>query len=614
MTHTRRSRPLLAAWITAVALAWVPAPASALRGDLVVTGSTSPSIAPSGGQVTYSVNITNDSTVTALGVVVTITLPAGPDLVRCTPSVRVPCTLSAGVLTVTLPTFLAHTTVNVRVIAKLPGVSQTTTFNLVVKAHADKAINGGEPRDGDATIVATAVSNLIGVTFLPGLRTDSVSCGATIGPDFFRPGETTVQLAASMGCVQSPVALRIAASGKTLDLNKFNIVGASTSQVKGSVGIVVAAGTTSVTINGGSTRSSSGIEFFDYCLMDEGGNTGLKVSNLRCFRNRSAGIDLVSNGVELNTVLVDFVVGGTAATTNELPGGIGIHASGETHIKDTQVRRTAQIGIWLDGSVDVNGDHRVGLIDGTTSTSRVEDSSGIGILLDGAFHVVKNTYVAGTADDGPSTTGVWVRGYGVLIDSLEVTDFGGTGFVLNGDAASVYRSSVESVGGDSFVVTGAGVKLSGNGASRNLRGFVVSGSDVMLDTNVAEKAGGVGFIVSGDRAIMTGNTAKAGSAGGFVLSGSGGSYNTNKAETNNGTAFTISGSNGFFKGNSAKGQKLGNGFLVTSPGTNNKFDHNSAEKNKDAEWVVGPGNINVPNTNKKNGKTFNFDAAGGSFE
>jgi uncharacterized repeat protein (TIGR01451 family) len=609
------ARPWLGRLIVLVALVGLPGPANAqvpYRGNLVVTGSVSPNPGPSGGQITYTATVTNDSTVTALGVRVGMTLPTGPDFIRCTPSVSVPCTLAAGVLTATFPSIAAHTAITVRVIERLPGVDQTTSFPLVVTADAGGAINGEKPRHGDATIVATAVSNLISVTLLPSRRTDVISCGATIDSTFFQPGETTVQLGASMGCVQSPVALRIAASGKTFDLNKFKIVGASTNQVRGSVAIVIAAGTTGVTIAGGSTRSSSGIEFFDYCVKDEAGASGITLTNLRCFRNRSVGIDLVSNGVQLNTVLVDLVAGGTATTTAELPGGIGIHASGDVHIKDTIVRRTTQIGIWLDGAVDTNADHRVGLVDGTTATSRVEVTSGVGILLDGAFQVLKNTYVAGDGDDGLSTTGVWVRGYGVLIDSLEVSDFGGVGFVVNGDAASIYRSTVESVGGDSFAVTGANVKLSGNGASLNLRGFVVSGPGATLDTNVVEKAGDVGFLVTGDHAVMTGNSAKSGSKGGFVLTGSGGSYNTNKAETNNGTGFTIAGNNGFFKLNSAKGQKLGNGFLIT--GSGNTFDTNSAEKNKDAEWVIAPGNVAVSNTNKKNGKTFTFGAASSSFE
>ena len=53
-------------------------------------------------------------------------------------------------------------------------------------------------------------------------------------------------------------------------------------------------------------------------------------------------------------------------------------------------------------------------------------------------------------------------------------------------------------------------KLSGNGASGNLRGFVVSGAGANLDTNVVEKAGDVGFLVTGDHAVMTGNSAKSG--------------------------------------------------------------------------------------------------------
>src|SRR5262249_22856247 len=163
--------------------------------------------------------------------------------------------LTAGVLTVTFPSVIAHSTVSVRVIERLPSVDHTTDFPVAVTAKADDAVNGEEPRQGDATIVATAVATQVAVIFLPTLRAGAVSCGDTINSGFFQPGETTVQLGASLGCFQSPVALRIAASGKTIDLNKFKIVGASTNQVKGSVAIVIAAGTTGVTIKGGSTRS-----------------------------------------------------------------------------------------------------------------------------------------------------------------------------------------------------------------------------------------------------------------------------------------------------------------------------------------------------------------------
>ena len=135
-----------------------------------------------------------------------------------------------------------------------------------------------------------------------------------------------------MGCAHSKVAVKISASGKTFDFQGFKIVGAATDQIKGSVGILVAA--PNVTIVGGGTGSKSGIEYFDYCLMDEGDSDGLTVSTLRCFRARSAGIDLASDNVALNGLLVDLVVAGTNTTT-EVPGGIGMHLSGSANVKDS---------------------------------------------------------------------------------------------------------------------------------------------------------------------------------------------------------------------------------------------------------------------------------------
>jgi hypothetical protein len=131
-----------------------------------------------------------------------------------------------------------------------------------------------------------------------------------VGSDFFQAGETTVRLLSSMGCAQSDLGLRIAASSKTLDLNKFKIVGPSSTP--NSKGIVIGAGATNVTVIGGSTNGTSGIESFDYGLLDEGGNTGLWVTSLRCFRARSAGLDIVSDGVTVSNVLVDRTVGAGA--------------------------------------------------------------------------------------------------------------------------------------------------------------------------------------------------------------------------------------------------------------------------------------------------------------
>jgi hypothetical protein len=48
-------------------------------------------------------------------------------------------------------------------------------------------------------------------------------------------------------------------------------------------------------------------------------------------------------------------------------------------------------------------------------------------------------------------------------------------------------------------------------------------------------------------------------------------------------------------------------------GTNNSFNTNAAEANKLAEWVIGPWNVDRGG-NRKNGQTFVFTSAGGTFE
>ncbi len=578
------------------------------RGDLVVSGSASPNPAAAGIPVTYTVNIKNDSTVTALGVLVTMLLPAGPAFVKCTPSIKNQvCSQANGVLTTTFATVKAHSIVKVSIVLNTPSVITSSSYSLVVTAHADDSINGNEPRDGLATIVSTVLSDWIPVVFQPGGRTGALSCNTNIGPGFFQEPEHTVQFGASLGCAHSLTALTISASNKTIDLKKFKIVGASSNQFAGSVGIRVAEGAMGVTIIGGGTNGSSGLEYFDYCLKDEPGTDGLKVSSLRCFRARSAGIDVESDNVELSGVLVDRVVGGTPATTTEVPGGVGIRARGKTTIANSTSRRAATVGIWA--SLDATGTSHPVQISGAL----VEEASDIGILLEGAGHELTDVYVEGVPDDGLSTTGVLVNASDVSIDDLEVVDFGGNGFLVNGIGVTIKRSSVEAVGGDSYVVTatGANAVLSGNTATKGLRGFVVEGPNATLDTNRTEGTVGAAYVVSGDHAVMTGNSAKTAKGDGYVLSGNGGTYNTNVAEANNGNGFNVGGNDGSFKNNTGKSQKLGSGFLIT--GTRNGFNTNIAERNSGPEWVIAAGNIDLGN-NRKNGKTFTLLPAGGSFE
>lgn len=62
------------------------------------------------------------------------------------------------------------------------------------------------------------------VTYLPSERIGPIACGDTLSPEMFGT-DTTARLSRGLGCTSEPYGLKITASGKTLDLNKFKIVG-----------------------------------------------------------------------------------------------------------------------------------------------------------------------------------------------------------------------------------------------------------------------------------------------------------------------------------------------------------------------------------------------------
>src|SRR5262245_19648788 len=59
------------------------------RGNLVVNVSATPEPAGGGSQVSYTVNVKDDSIHTATGVTVTMDLPDGAQFLRCTPATQV---------------------------------------------------------------------------------------------------------------------------------------------------------------------------------------------------------------------------------------------------------------------------------------------------------------------------------------------------------------------------------------------------------------------------------------------------------------------------------------------------------------------------------------------
>lgn len=83
--------------------------------DLKITKTSSPTVAPTGSNITYSLTVTNLGPASAAGVVVTDTLPAGLSYVSATPS---PANVTGQVVTWNLGTFAKDATSTLTVTAK----------------------------------------------------------------------------------------------------------------------------------------------------------------------------------------------------------------------------------------------------------------------------------------------------------------------------------------------------------------------------------------------------------------------------------------------------------------------------------------------------------------
>jgi uncharacterized repeat protein (TIGR01451 family) len=597
------------------------------RGVLIVTVSDSPDPAASAGPVIYAITVKNDGTTKALNVVVTVQMPAGATIFKCTkllifdgsPSISCAELLANGIVTVNLGKIKAHLKPRINLTLTMPSVSAVSTVSVKAKANGDDVDDSH-----DVTETTTVLPPGSFITYLPSERVGPIACGDTLTPAAFGT-DTTAKLSGPLGCTSGAWGLRITASGKTLDLNKFNIFW-NAGLTAGSVGILVS-NATGVTIIGGGTNGpsassgGSGIQSFDWCVKDEGQSKKLSINTLLCYKARTAGIDIASKKVTITGVKVDRVTG-TATTTAVPPGGVGIRTRADkASIKNSRVLKAGTVGIWVSGS-DADGNGVVAQI----ADSSIEDSPAIGLLLDEGPHSVQFTDVKGdgVTDVTKPKDGVVVgpTGIGNRLNGVIVKEHGGNGFVINGTGTSLITCEVEAVGLDGYVVAGSGSDLSGNTVTEARHGFIVSGPATcepgvvcnLLNTNHAENLDGDAYAVTGEGASLKNNEAQGNGGVAYRIAANAGSYETNTAETNHNDGFLITGSNNTFTSNTAE-HNDGVGFNVPGPGIGNHFNTNAASINKGVgEWVIGPGQTDDGNkTNKANGKVFSIPPQGGTF-
>jgi hypothetical protein len=592
------------------------ASADHLPNTLIVTITDTPDPAATLGTITYAVNVKNSGPNKVTSMTVVSILPApptGPTLVKCSPS----CTVTTGTVT-TLSSFFAsvssNQTVKQSVVVTAPDTATTLPITLDASATASGAHKGNTSQS------TTVAGDTAAAVLLPSMTTTAVGCEKSLDSAFFG-SDTTVQLTEHLGCAQTAFGLSINASGVTLDLNGKKIVADAGDTNPGKVGVIIEGGAIDVTIDGGGTNGTSGIEYFDWCIRDEGTNAGLLIDQVRCFRARSAGITTTSDDVTIANSLVDNTIPAAGNTEDLLAGGkggVGIRAQGRNvRIKDTVVRRSQVVGIWASGLGTPGGPSMVS-IDGNTSSMRVETNYGIGIRLEGGPHVVKTMTVTGEGyNTGTSTDGVVVEQSGVnnVMDGVVVKNHRGNGFVIHGSQTLIERSGVDLVGLDGYVSmsTATATVLNGNSSKPKGNGYVIEGPQSLLSNNRAEIAGKNGYVIknTADKATLSGNSAKSNKAIGYLVEGPNAYLETNGAEANTGHGFHVTGSNNSFNSNTSKSNK-GIGFNVT--GTGNQFQTNGAQGNVGSEWVIVSGNCDN-GANSANGRKITFaPCTGGTFE
>jgi hypothetical protein len=180
------------------------------------------------------------------------------------------------------------------------------------------------------------------------------------------------------------------------------------------------------------------------------------------------------------------------------------------------------IGFWAYG-VDADGSGVVATYDGNTTTSHIENNFGIGVLLSGGPHRIKDTQVLG--DDfqtGVSQEGIVVEAgaRGASLDGVVVKKHRGDGIHVEAGATDtvITRTNVESIGGNGFVID-APTTLNGNSAKLVVgHGFVVNTSATLTSNNVEECSGNA-FVING-AAVVNNNSAADNSGYGFVVANS----------------------------------------------------------------------------------------------
>jgi Right handed beta helix region len=378
-----------------------------------------------------------------------------------------------------------------------------------------------------------------------------VACGQVIDRAFMR-GDTAIALHEDLNCesVDAPT------DGLVIGVSGLTLDGGRDARITGPARSSNRSGT-GVRILPGiedvRIHRLKQIQRFGYGIADSGDNRGLVVTDVSLFRNTIAGIRLLSPKARIERVTADR-------------NRVGFELGGDgAEIRESTARRSTPapgIGAYLFGA-DTDGDDRAARM----RESRVEENM-VGVVLEGGPHHLGETSIVGSLGDG-----VRVEASGARVESNSIKGNGGEGVLVAGSGSLVRKNRIEENGGAGIAVTGTANLVknntagSPNGRGNHGHGFVVVGADNRIENNKAEGNLGSGLVIRATTSTLKSNRAV-----------------------------------------------LNEGFGLEVASAGNLLDSNVASRSGGFEFVIAPGNLDRPRTNRANGSTFVFGAEGGTFE
>jgi len=193
------------------------------QADVAISGSVSPNPVLAGNNITYQLTVTNNgpSPTSAAAVMVTDTLPAGVTFVSATPTVG-SCSLAAGVITCSLGTLAAGSSVNITVIdavnaSTAAGTTITSAFTASSATSDPNPANNSVmlstlvtvPNQADVTVTKTGSPNPVNVNTTLAYTIQVTNNGPAVGTtvvatDTLPSAVTYVSSSSTQGsCVQA---------------------------------------------------------------------------------------------------------------------------------------------------------------------------------------------------------------------------------------------------------------------------------------------------------------------------------------------------------------------------------------------------------------------------